>query len=34
VQQGRFEEIQEISERFNNVYSDTKIKLVVVKDDN
>ena len=34
VEQGRFEEIQEISERFNNVYSDTKIKLVVVKDGN
>jgi predicted SAM-dependent methyltransferase len=32
VDQGKFDEIQAISHRFNNVYSDTKIKLIVVKD--
>ena len=30
--QGKFDEIAEMAKRFNNVYSDLRVKLVVIKD--
>ena len=32
--QGKYDEIAELAKRFNNVYSDLRVKLIVVKDGN
>ena len=33
IEKGQFQEIHEMSKRFNNVYSDLRVKLVVIKDE-
>lgn len=33
IQRGEFQQLHELSKRFNNVYSDLRIKLAVVKDE-
>lgn len=33
AQEGRFEELSQIASRFNNVYSDLRVKLVVIKNE-
>lgn len=33
VDQGHFQQIHEMSKKFNNVYSDLRVKLVVIKDE-
>lgn len=33
AQRGEYEQIHQLSKRFNNVYSDLKVKLMVVKDE-